>query len=227
MKIFLILFFLLGIRGFNINNYIFHAKLCKFIYHQNDNYLILHQNHTHTLNICFRGTKNTNDIYNNMNIIPHNFITNEMKVHKGFLFTYLSIRDKIIRNIREIILNNNIENIYISGHSSGGAIANIASLDFYYLYPKIKINTITFGSPRFANNAFIEEYNKNIINSVRIVNKHDIIQHLPFPIIYKHIHEPLILNYIKYKNNMNFRKIHSMNMYLNNLIIFNDIGQTD
>jgi predicted lipase len=227
MKFFLILLFLFEIRGFNINNYIFHARLCKYIYNKNNNYLIIHNNKSHTLNICFRGTKNTKDIYNNLNIIPHNFITNKIKVHKGFLFAYLSIRDNIITNIKEIILNYNIENIYISGHSSGGAIANIASLDFYYLYPKIKINTITFGSPRFANLAFVQEYNKFINNSVRIVNKNDIIQHLPLPIIYKHIHEPLILDNIKYKNNMDFRKIHSMNMYINNLIIFNEICQTD
>ena len=125
----------------------------------------------------------------------------------------------MINKSKEIISNNNIEDIYISGHSSGGAIANIASLDLYYLYPNIRINTITFGSPRVANKAFIEEYNKNIKNSIRIVNKNDIIQYLPLPIIYHHIHKPIIL--LDNLKNKNIIYNHEIKTYIKNLIIFN------
>lgn len=217
-----ILFFML-----NCNNLIYRARLCKFTY--NNSYLrinnytkikncfIFHNNNT--LDICFRGTSNINDICYNLNIIPKSFIKDEFKVHSGFLNKYLVIRDMIINKTKEIMNNNQIEHIYLSGHSSGGAIANIASLDYHYLYPNITINTITFGSPRVANKAFIEEYNKKIKNSVRIVNDNDIIQFLPLPIIYHHIHEPLVLH----NNNKDVNIIkfimdsHGTNSYIKNL----------
>ena len=217
MRLFFILLLLLQIRAFNINNIIYHANLCKLTYKNNNTFIIIHKNNT--LNICFRGTKNTNDFYLNLNIIPQSFIKTEIKVHKGFLYKYLSIRDIVINKTKEIISNNYIEDIYISGHSSGGAIANIASLDLFYLYPNKRINTITFGSPRVANKAFIDEYNKNINNSIRIVNKNDIIQYLPLPIIYNHIHKPLILQDNNNINNIIYN--HNINTYIKNLIIFN------
>ena len=34
-------------------------------------------------------------------------------------------------------------------------------------------------------------YNKYVKNSYRIVNKNDIIEYFPLPIIYKHIHQPI------------------------------------
>lgn len=223
MRVFLFFFLLLQLKAFNINNFIYHAKLCKLTYRKNNTFIIIHKNNS--LNICFRGTKNLNDLYLNFNIIPQSFLKKEIKVHKGFLCKYLSIRDKVINKTKEIISNNNIEDIYISGHSSGGAIANIASLDLYYLYPNIRINTITFGSPRVANKAFIDEYNKNINNSIRIVNKYDIIQYLPLsfplslPIIYHHIHKPLILWDNVKKINIIYN--HEIKTYIKNLIIFN------
>ena len=217
MRLFFILLLLLQIRAFNINNIIYHANLCKLTYKNKNTCIIIHKNNT--LNICFRGTKNTNDFYLNLNIIPQSFIKKEIKVHKGFLYKYLSIRDIVINKTKEIISNNYIEDIYISGHSSGGAIANIASLDLFYLYPNKRINTITFGSPRVANKAFIDEYNKNINNSYRIVNKNDIIQYLPLPIIYNHIHKPLILQDNNNINNIIYN--HNINTYIKNLIIFN------
>ena len=217
MRFFFILFLILQISSFNINNFIYHAKLCKLTYNKNNTFIIIRKNNS--LNICFRGTKNLNDLYLNFNIIPQSFLKKEIKVHKGFLYKYLSIRDLVINKSKEIISNNNIENIYISGHSSGGAIANIASLDLYYLYPNIRINTITFGSPRVANKSFIEEYNKNIKNYIRIVNKNDIIQYLPLPIIYHHIHKPIIL--LDNLKNKNIIYNHEIKTYIKNLIIFN------
>ena len=217
MRLFFIFFLILQLEAFNINNIIYHARLCKLTYYKNNTFIIIKKNNS--LNICFRGTKNIKDLYLNFNIIPESFLKKEIKVHKGFLYKYLSIRELVINKTIEIISNNKIEDIYISGHSSGGAIANIASLDLYYLYQNIRINTITFGSPRVANKAFIDEYNKNINNSIRIVNKNDVIQYLPLPIIYHHIHKPLILFDNVKKINIIYN--HEIKTYIKNLIIFN------
>ena len=223
MRIIFIILLILGIKSYNINKIIYHARLCRSTYLNKDiNHIIIKNNKT--IDISFSGTKNMNDIILNFNVIPKSFLKKEMKVHKGFLYKYLLIRDLIVNKTHEILMNNNIEDIYISGHSSGGAIANIASLDLYYLYPNIRINTITFGSPKLENKAFIEEYNKNIINSIIIVNKNDIIQYLPLPIIYHHIHKQFILNDNNKKKDI--LNNHNINSYIRNLIIFN-IGKTD
>ena len=100
MRLFFILFLILQIRSFNINNFIYHAKLCKLTYNKNNTFIIIRKNNS--LNICFRGTKNLNDLYLNFNIIPQSFLKKEIKVHKGFLCKYLSIRDKVINKTNEI-----------------------------------------------------------------------------------------------------------------------------
>lgn len=214
---------IINIRAFDSNNLIIRARLCKFTYINNiskiinkceyNDYIRIKNcylfHNKNTIDLCFRGTTNINDICFNLNIYPQSFIREDIKIHSGFLKKYLLIRDIIINKTDEIIRNNSIKKIYISGHSSGGAIANIATLDLNILYPEIEINTITFGSPRVANKAFIDEYNKRIKNSIRIVNNNDIIQFLPLPIIYHHIHKPLILF------NKNKLKSHKINDIIN------------
>lgn len=234
--IFLIINLSLKIEAFNCNNILIRARLCKFSY-TNDLSKIINKcnynNYTQinncfifhdktTLDLCFRGTANINDIFFNINIYPETYFKKNIKIHRGFLKKYLSIRELILNKTNEIINNNNIQEIYMSGHSSGGAIANIASLDFVDIYPDIKINSITFGSPKLANKAFTEEYNKKIKNSIRIVNKNDIIQYLPLPILYHHIHMPIILNnnknYKLFTNIYNFfLENHRTNSYISNL----------
>lgn len=213
--IFFLFNLLINIRTFEYNRLIYTAKLCKYSYKTSlNNYLIIH--HNKTLDICFRGTKNLNDIYINLNIFPKSFLRDDIKVHRGFLYKYLSIRNSIINETNNIISKHKINDIYISGHSSGGALATIASLDFYYLYPEQIIKTITFGSPKIVNKAFAEEYKRCINNSIRIINKNDIIPYLPIlpKNIYQHIEEPLILNN---KNILRIYDNHATKSYIRNL----------
>ena len=132
------------------------------------------------------------------------------------------MKNNIIKNVNFIINDNknNIKEISFNGHSSGGAIANIASLDMSYIYDNMKIKCVTFGAPRVGNNDFINAYNSRIKNSLRIVNKNDIITHVPLPIIYKHNHKPMIINY-SHNFQLNiinyFKSIHSITTYIKHL----------
>jgi predicted lipase len=203
----------------NINNF-----NCKNINNFNNTKCIIFFNNE-TIDICFRGTVNYFNIYSNMQICLTNY--NNIQIHNGFLDQYLQIKQELFTNIDNIIKNNNIKNISLSGHSSGGAIANIASIDFCKKYINTKITCVTFGSPKVGNNNFVKEYNKYVKDSYRIVNKNDIIEHLPLPFLYKHIHEPIYLeenkkitindilvNIYKY-----FRDKHLLITYIKNLII--------
>ena len=86
---------------------------------------------------------------------------------------------------------------------------------------------MTFGSPKVGNENFVDEYNKYVKDSYRIVNKNDIIEHLPLPIIYKHIHEPIYLEenkrFKKHDKFLNvyqyFKYNHQIITYIRNLIV--------
>lgn len=174
------------------------------------------------IDICFKGTSTFNDICFNLDIYPRIFINDSIRIHNGFLKKYLSMKNNIIKNVNFIINDNknNIKEISFNGHSSGGAIANIASLDMSYIYDNMKIKCVTFGAPRVGNNDFINAYNSRIKNSLRIVNKNDIITHVPLPIIYKHNHKPMIINY-SHNFQLNiinyFKSIHSITTYIKHL----------
>jgi len=198
---------------------------CKNINNSNNTKCIIFFNNE-IIDICFRGTFNYFNIYSNMQICLTNY--NNIQIHNGFLNQYLQIKQELLTNIDIIIKNNNIKNISLSGHSSGGAIANIASIDFCKKYNNIKIMCVTFGSPKVGNNNFVKEYNKYVKDSYRIVNKNDIIEHLPLPFLYKHIHKPIyleenkkfklnniLLNIYKY-----FKYKHLLITYIKNLITY-------
>ncbi len=171
------------------------------------------------IEIYFKGTSTLKDYLYNMDIYPRLFIDKEIRVHNGFLKKYLSLKDDIIKNINKIIKDTEIREISLNGHSAGGAIANIASLDLSYIYENITLNCITFGSPKVGNIYFKKKYNKKISNSIRIVNNNDIIPLIPPSIIYTEIHEGLILEN-KNKKSLNFFEYtHSIKSYIKNLLL--------
>lgn len=243
------------------------ARLCKICYSKNsvfnisknkmmnfyDNYIYINDTKTKAfcyifhnskvIDICFKGTSNYDDVCINMDFCLKSYISDDIKIHKGFLNKYLSIKSRVFNYIKEIIKNNEIEEICLNGHSSGGAIANIASIDISNLYKDKVIKCITFGAPKIGNKRFIEEYNSKVRLSLRIINKNDIIPFLPpLPYIYNHNHEAQALSEYNhynesYKNNSysyiyNFRQIvkdiynylktnHGISKYIKNLSIYN------
>jgi len=250
IKIFLLLAFTLLLNSFTMykNDLITKAKMCRICYSRltkfnisrnkmlniYNNYIYINNTKTnsacyifynnHKIDICFKGTSTFNDICLNFDIYPRIFINDSIRLHNGFLKKYLSMKNDIINNINLILIKNDIKELSFNGHSSGGAIANIASLDMSYIYNTMKIKCITFGAPRVGNKHFIENYNKRINESLRIVNKNDIITFVPLPIIYTHNHKPLIIqNKNRYELNIvsYFTKIHSITTYIKQLIYNN------
>jgi len=50
--------------------------------------------------------------------------------------------------------------IIIGGHSRGGALATLASIDFKLAFPNLHFELVTMGSPRVGNKRFVEEFHK-------------------------------------------------------------------
>ena len=124
-------------------------------------------------------------------------------VHHGFHTAWYDLKNDIINAINIFTKNNNYNdyNIGISGHSMGASISTLMLADFIYNDTQIpnlfnnkrKIYYYTMGQPRTGNTYFSQQFInnfKNKFNSLpkRIVNKGDIVPHLPPTFgIYHHI----------------------------------------
>lgn len=97
----------------------------------------------------------------------------EIKVHKGFYNSYLTIRDYILQRFKENT------KLVVYGQSLGGAVATFAMLDLKYNYPDIDIDPITTGSPRVGNDAFVKSFEKRVSGYIRYVCGSDIVTMVP------------------------------------------------
>lgn len=98
-------------------------------------------------------------------------------MHRGFSNAYCSVRSQI----HEYIKNNNITNVTVTGHSLGGALATLCTVDIQYNFVKqlTSIEAYTFGAPKVGNKGFSKSYNERVPKSYRFVYGMDIVPELP------------------------------------------------
>ncbi|CAM9438289.1 unnamed protein product [Ectocarpus sp. 13 AM-2016] len=102
------------------------------------------------------------------------------RIHAGFRRAYVSVNGTL-----GAVLGSAMEgkpedwHLYITGHSLGGALATLATLDHCRRYPKAKVTMYNFGSPRVGNKAFAELYDSFVGDSFRVVNNLDVVARMP------------------------------------------------
>lgn len=143
--------------------------------------------------IVFRGSSTISDWKTDLNIKLRSTEiygdNKKIKVHSGFLNQYLNLRNKI----HQVILNNNNKYpIYITGHSLGGALAQLCALDLKLNF-NINLTVVTVGSPRVGNDKFVKKYNELIKLSYRLKNYGDPITYLPMNCNYHHVHKSICI----------------------------------
>ena len=123
-----------------------------------------------SLAIVFRGTESFRDVLADLNMIrvrmdlPH--VTNRPKVHWGFLRQFRTVENQIREQIDQYLQDNSSnKNIIFSGHSLGGALSTLASVQFGKEYPNIPISCVTFGSPRVGNSHFCNLFDQCVQHS--------------------------------------------------------------
>lgn len=131
----------------------------------------------------FSGTFYKTQWINNFNCgsqhcISLNGYTPGMKIHSGFYKTYMELK----KDIDEFIKKFKPKEIFITGHSLGGALATICGLDLHNYSPLV----YSFASPRVGNNIFASTFNELLPYAQRIENSEDIITDLPPPILNSH-----------------------------------------
>ncbi|KAJ1925713.1 hypothetical protein IWQ60_004389 [Tieghemiomyces parasiticus] len=103
------------------------------------------------------------------------------KVHHGFHMSYHDVADQLYQTTMEKLQRHPNYTLAITGHSLGGALASLAAVDFAMRRPALveRMKVVTFGKPRVGNKSYVRHYNSLQIETARVVNKYDVVPHLP------------------------------------------------
>lgn len=158
-----------------------------------------------TLVIIFRGTDSICNVAEDLRISQVS-LTNksyksykEAKIHEGFMNVYRSLRYELRKTIFDILTKNkNYNTIFITGHSLGGALANLCTVDMNFYYNEgdgknivsngLEFNLVTFGSPRVGDHTFANYINgiPRMKRNIRVIYQDDIIAQIPVTEDYVH-----------------------------------------
>ncbi|MCT4634739.1 MAG: lipase family protein [Rickettsiales bacterium] len=164
--------------------------------------------------VSYRGTKlsEPKEVFHDLQIHQSNMklAGKDYLMHAGFIKEYKASKDNLIKTFAQV---DSSKPIIFSGHSLGGAMANIAALDFTANKPieNTKVdNVVTFGAPRVFSPATAKLYNKLELGkkTLRVVQRGDPIPEMVPYLAYKHTGKKIVL--LDYK-----AQLHSSNAYRN------------
>jgi len=101
------------------------------------------------------------------------------KVHGGFNGLYRgSLREAVLAAIAEVRPD---RPFYVTGHSLGGAIANLAALEIALERPELRphLHLYTYARPRVGNASFATQHSERVPNHYRVVNLADLVPMMP------------------------------------------------
>eukprot|EP00180_Rhodochaete_pulchella_P001459 Plantae.Rhodophyta-Rhodochaete_pulchella.ctg22730.p1 GENE.Plantae.Rhodophyta-Rhodochaete_pulchella.ctg22730~~Plantae.Rhodophyta-Rhodochaete_pulchella.ctg22730.p1 ORF type:complete len:595 (+),score=98.16 Plantae.Rhodophyta-Rhodochaete_pulchella.ctg22730:137-1786(+) len=103
------------------------------------------------------------------------------KVHYGFLRAYTSVRETVTNVVQALLSQVDEEyTIWQTGHSLGGALANLCAVDLAPQLEGIRGQIVyTFGAPRVGNAAFANLANETVPECYRVVNDADVVARMP------------------------------------------------
>ena len=159
--------------------------------------------------------------------VENNIFPDTIKVHAGFIHTYMYLRERIFQFLKT--LDTNVE-INITGHSLGGALGLITTADILLNLPHFHglINTYVYGTPRVGNTAFASLLNNAVggkLNSLYLViNNADIVPTVPMAVQpniynpdepYEYCHPSSMITFIK--NLGSWQENHRIETYIDNI----------
>jgi hypothetical protein len=128
--------------------------------------------------LAFEGSQDTQDLMIDLNfskLVPYKRHPTA-KVHSGFWTAYTSVRNEIYG----LINSHTIGSISVVGHSLGGALATIASLDLVEELELNSVKMISLGAPRVGNLDYSKLYLDSVSDFFRLTHARDPIVHLPY-----------------------------------------------
>ncbi len=171
--------------------------------------IVARNTETNDLAVAFRGTElNLVDIITDISAtrvpwqLPNGQIVSNA-VHGGFAGAYLAVRDQLLEVLRA---NHRAgvsdARVYFTGHSLGGALATVASLDLVddmmgLGYARDEVATYTFGAPRSMSEQMVGHHATYVPVSFAVANPRDPVPHVPSAIgsnPYSQIRNMTVLN---------------------------------
>ncbi|EAS02832.1 lipase family protein (macronuclear) [Tetrahymena thermophila SB210] len=139
--------------------------------------------------VAYRGSSNIQNWIANFQAIPVKYAGCQgCLVHDGFQLTLKEISDNINTCVQGLANKYQDAQVFVTGHSLGGALATLSVLEIAKIVDPSKIVFMNFGSPRVGNQQFVEYFDSVITNGIRVVNFKDIVPHLPLKIMdFKHV----------------------------------------
>jgi hypothetical protein len=136
---------------------------------------------THEVIVAFRGTQNSLDWEANLDAIEIGHPVGGA-VHKGFYELYQTIKPELCAKLASLV-GNEVQDIYVTGHSLGGALSTLATVDIQQTYgQRCAVHHYSFASPAVGDPQFAEAYrNLGITTSCRMANLCDDVPLLPLP----------------------------------------------
>jgi triacylglycerol lipase len=135
-----------------------------------------------SVHISFRGSKTTFEAL--LSYKAYRVKRHYGKVHKGFVYIWEAIRDLLIYKFREKGIPRS-KDIYVTGHSMGGALASLCALYLKDTGWNVK-RCWTFGSPKVGGSDWVGSVKKSGFSLIRIVNGLDLVAKVPWWYPYKH-----------------------------------------
>lgn len=113
-----------------------------------------------------------------------NHYSQGMLMHEGFYGVYMSVRQQLWNWQSE---NSWVKDLFITGHSLGGALSAICAFDFSDFNPI----HYSFASPRIANVCFANSFNQIVSQSLRVCNTEDLVTDLILSQLFSYTYEHL------------------------------------
>ena len=185
------------------------------------------------ITIIFRGIESKTDWFYNINtrlisLTKENHLPScfkniikdrykNIKVHNGYYKQLIKhgIYNKLVNYINSLLSQfdeyNNYD-IFITGHSAGGALATLTGYFLSHDLSNKNINIISFGSPRVGNYNFKNDFEKiKNLSHYRVINNKDIIAAIPYFYYYHTGYEIKLI-----KNNIYYNKKSTIYNYIIN-----------
>jgi hypothetical protein len=144
--------------------------------------------------LAFRGTKDGADAITDFTSTPVSFSPDTayanppsgMNIHIGFKEAFATIKDQLHTHISALP---DSYHLIITGHSMGGALAQLSAAYYAHLSPIL----VTFGMPSIGNSEFVSFVEKNIHPSggIRVYNEGDVVPEITKLVGYLHAGVPV------------------------------------
>ncbi|GLC54136.1 hypothetical protein PLESTB_000827800 [Pleodorina starrii] len=111
-------------------------------------------------------------------------------IHAGFytLWTGSTLQASFTGAVSELMAAHPTARLLAVGHSMGGALAQLAALEFKLFYNQTRATVYTFGAPRVGNLAYQQLFNSFIDVSWRFTHNRDIVPSVPLQLMgFQHV----------------------------------------